>query len=156
MKFISSIFTVFILIISVISSGCTISTTQPCNSGGSTCDTIDSINQDSVIDIPILDTVTVKIIEAKFTDSGLTPGIYVKWVKFDQAMEYNIYYQSGTTVSKYSDYETEDLLYNWHIIDYADLMGPVYTIAVTAVTNSYETSLNNKQTLTYQGESNDE
>ena len=49
---------------------------------------------DSAIDTaPMLDTLTVKIVEAKFTNNRLRPGIYVKWVKSDQAMEYNIYYQ---------------------------------------------------------------
>ena len=43
----------------------------------------------------------------------------------------------------------EDAELNWHIIDLANFIGPVYTVAVTAVFNNYETNLNNKITLNY-------
>ena len=103
----------------------------------------------SEVDPPVVDSVIVTISEASYTSNSLRPGLYVKWVKITQAMEYRVYFQAGDDVNKFSDYETVDAVESEHIIDYADLDESVnYTIAVTAVSNAFETSLNNKVTVT--------
>ena len=127
-----SMFSLFVV------STCTVSPADGTDPGDST-----------EVDPPVVDSVIVTISEASYTSNSLRPGLYVKWIKITQAMEYRVYFQTGDDVDKFSDYETVDAEESEHIIDYADLDDSEnYTIAVTAVSNAFETSLDNKVTVT--------
>jgi len=98
-------------------------------------------------DLEKKENIEVNITSAKFVDDGVQKGILIEWTAMENILEYVVYFESGYKISYNSENVEVDSEETSYLIDESDLLGPTYTIAVTAVTSGYETGLGNKKVV---------